>query len=153
MRRAVIANTSAPQLYRRLLPPDVLPDGPRRDLDRFVWDTPVLKIDYALDAPIPWRSRSLAGAGTVHLGADHDGLVRWMADLNTGTVPSAPFMLFGQMTTADPSRSPDGTESAWRIRTCRASAATTARPINWPRPSTQCWNGTPRASPAMWSAR
>ena len=49
----------------------------------------------------------------MHVGADHDGLVRWMADLNTATVPLHPFMLFGQMTTADPSRSPIGTESAW----------------------------------------
>ena len=112
-RRAVIADTSAPQLYQRLLPPESLPPGLRRGLDRFVWDTPVLKLNYALDAPIPWRSPSLAGAGTVHLGADHDGLIRWMADLNTRTLPSAPFMLFGQMTTADASRSPDGTESAW----------------------------------------
>jgi len=111
-RRAVIANTSAPQLYQRLLPPEVLP-ADRRDLSRFVWDTPVLKIDYALDAPVPWRSRSLADAGTVHLGADHDGLIRWMADLNTGTLPSEPFLLFGQMTTADAGRSPAGTESAW----------------------------------------
>jgi len=36
-----------------------------------------------------------------------------MADLNTKTVPRWPFMLFGQMTTADPSRSPEGTEAAW----------------------------------------
>jgi phytoene dehydrogenase-like protein len=28
-------------------------------------------------------------------------------------VPTDPFLLFGQMTTADPSRSPAGTESAW----------------------------------------
>lgn len=30
-----------------------------------------------------------------------------------GQVPDEPFALFGQMTTADPSRSPAGTESAW----------------------------------------
>jgi phytoene dehydrogenase-like protein len=36
-----------------------------------------------------------------------------MADLNTRTLPECPFMLFGQMTTADPTRSPTGTESAW----------------------------------------
>lgn len=113
VRRAVIADTSAPNLYRRLLPGDSLPDSVVRSIDRFVWDTPVLKINYALDAPIPWRSKSLNEAGTVHVGADHDGLIRWMADLNTGTVPLHPFMLFGQMTTADPSRSPVGTESAW----------------------------------------
>ncbi|WP_454786399.1 phytoene desaturase family protein [Mycobacterium antarcticum] len=113
VRRAVVADTSAPQLYRHLLPADALPAALLRDLDHFVWDTPVLKVNYALDARIPWRSASLAGAGTVHLGADHDGLIRWMADLNTRTVPESPFLLFGQMTTADASRSPEGTESAW----------------------------------------
>jgi phytoene dehydrogenase-like protein len=112
-RRAVIADTSAPQLYQRLLPSESLPAAVRRGLDRFVWDTPVLKINYALDSKIPWRSTNLADAGTVHLGADHDGLIRWMADLNTRTLPERPFMLFGQMTTADPTRSATGTESAW----------------------------------------
>jgi phytoene dehydrogenase-like protein len=113
VRRAVIADTSAPRLLLDLLPADVLPEATRRAMSRFTWDTPVLKINYALSSPIPWRSRSLASAGTVHIGADHDGLIRWMADLNTSTVPLHPFLLFGQMTTADPSRSPAGTESAW----------------------------------------
>lgn len=49
----------------------------------------------------------------MHLGADGDGLVRWMADLNTKVVPERPFMLLGQTTTADPTRSPPGTESVW----------------------------------------
>jgi phytoene dehydrogenase-like protein len=113
VRRAVIADTSAPRLYGSLLPPHAVPDAVLRDMEHFVWDTPVLKVNYALDSPIPWRSKSLNEAGTVHLGADHDGLIRWMADLNTATLPEHPFMLFGQMTTADPTRSPAGTESAW----------------------------------------
>jgi len=113
VRRAVIADTSAPQLYRDLLPAEAMPDAVIRGMDHFVWDTPVLKINYALNATMPWRSKSLNDAGTVHLGADRDGLIRWMADLNTRTVPLHPFLLFGQMTTADPSRSPAGTESAW----------------------------------------
>ncbi|MCV7289186.1 NAD(P)/FAD-dependent oxidoreductase [Mycolicibacterium wolinskyi] len=113
VRRAVIADTSAPRLFRDLLPADAVPDAMVRDMSRFVWDTPVLKVNYALDAPIPWRSKNLNDVGTVHVGADHDGLIRWMADLNTATLPDKPFMLFGQMTTADPSRSPAGTESAW----------------------------------------
>ncbi len=49
----------------------------------------------------------------MHLGADELGLVRWSADLESRTLPASPFMLFGQMTTADASRSPAGTESAW----------------------------------------
>jgi phytoene dehydrogenase-like protein len=35
-RRAVIADTSAPQLYQRLLPTDSLPPRLRQVLDRFV---------------------------------------------------------------------------------------------------------------------
>src|SRR4051812_33657062 len=106
VRRAVIADTSAPRLYRDLLPADVVPDAVIAAMDHFVWDTPVLKVNYALDAAVPWRSKSLSDAGPVHIGADHDGLTRWMAALNTGTVPLHPFLLFGQMTTADPTRSP-----------------------------------------------
>lgn len=113
VRRALIADTSAPRLFCDLLPADAVPDTMVRDMSRFVWDTPVLKVNYALDTPIPWRSKNLNDVGTVHVGADHDGLIRWMADLNTATLPEKPFMLFGQMSTADPSRSPAGTESAW----------------------------------------
>jgi phytoene dehydrogenase-like protein len=113
VRRAVVADVSAPHLYQRLLPRDALPARLFQDLTHFIWDTPVVKVNYALDEPIPWRSESLRDAGTVHLGADGHGLIRWLADLNTATVPDNPFILFGQMTTADPSRSPAGTESAW----------------------------------------
>lgn len=112
-RRAVIADTSALSLYRDLLPAGAVPTRVVQDLERFEWDTPVVKVNYALDAPIPWRANGLRGAGTVHLGADDNGLVRWLADLGTGVLPQSPFLLFGQMTTADPTRSAAGTESAW----------------------------------------
>ncbi len=113
VRRAVIADVSAPALYRDLLPHDAIPQRMHDDLEKFEWDTPVVKINYALDRPIPWRAKSLSDAGTVHLGADDRSLLRWTTDLSTGVLPERPFMLFGQMTTADPSRSPAGTESAW----------------------------------------
>ncbi|MBY4226448.1 NAD(P)/FAD-dependent oxidoreductase [Rhodococcus fascians] len=112
-RRAIVADVSAPALYGSLLPFDAVPRRVHDDLRTFEWDTPVVKLNYALDRRIPWRSASLADAGTVHLGADDNGLVHWAADLTTGVLPQSPFMLFGQMTTADRSRSPEGTESAW----------------------------------------
>jgi phytoene dehydrogenase-like protein len=49
----------------------------------------------------------------VHLGADLDGLTRYAAHLATNTLPPDPFLLFGQMTTTDPTHSPPGTEAAW----------------------------------------
>jgi phytoene dehydrogenase-like protein len=112
-RRAVIADVAAPALFRDLLPPSALPPRMYADLDHFAWDTPVVKVNWALDGPIPWRNPGVAGAGTVHLGADECGLLRWSADIESRTVPATPFLLLGQMTTADPSRSPAGTESAW----------------------------------------
>jgi phytoene dehydrogenase-like protein len=111
-RRAVIADVSAPILFGELLPAGALPARLHDDLSRFVWDTPVVKVNWALEGPIPWRAAGVAGAGTVHLGADELGLARWSADIESRTLPS-PFMLFGQMTTADPTRSPAGTETAW----------------------------------------
>lgn len=112
-RRAVVADVAAPTLYRDLLPADALPARLHGDLAHFVWDTPVVKVNWALDGPIPWRAAGVAGAGTVHVGADELGLVRWSGDLESRTLPAAPFLLLGQMTTTDPSRSPAGTESAW----------------------------------------
>ena len=61
----------------------------------------------------PRRPRARGRAGPACGPAGHlESLIRWMADLNTATLPQHPFMLFGQMTTADPRRSPAGTESA-----------------------------------------
>ena len=62
---------------------------------------------------VPWTAGDAATAGTVHLADGVDGLTRFAAQIYTGQVPDLPFALFGQMTTADATRSPAGTESAW----------------------------------------
>jgi phytoene dehydrogenase-like protein len=112
-RRAVLADVAAPALYRDLLGPRHAPARLLDDLDAFQWDHPTLKVNWALASPVPWRAAEPRRAGTVHLGVDLDGFVRAAADLSTGVVPRDPFVLLGQMTTADPTRSPAGTESAW----------------------------------------
>ncbi|MFF7178959.1 FAD-dependent oxidoreductase [Streptomyces sp. NPDC008121] len=112
-RRAVLADVSAPALFGRLVDPAHLPDRLLRDLRRFQWDFATFKVDWALDAPVPWTARPASQAGTVHLADGVDGLTRFAAQIATGLVPEEPFVLFGQMTTADAGRSPAGTESAW----------------------------------------
>lgn len=112
-RRAVLADVDAPRLYRDLVGEEHLPARFVADLDRFQWDHSTVKLDWALDGPVPWTAPGARSAGTVHLGADLDGLRRYAADLTAGRLPGDPFLLFGQMTTADPTRSPPGTESAW----------------------------------------
>jgi phytoene dehydrogenase-like protein len=112
-RRAVLADVPAPILFGDLVGESRLPAKFSEDLQRFQWDAPTLKVDWALNGRIPWLAEGARGAGTVHLGVDLDGLTRYAADLATKRMPEAPFLLLGQMTTADPSRSPAGTESAW----------------------------------------
>jgi phytoene dehydrogenase-like protein len=111
--KAVLAAVDAPQLFGALVAAEHLPARMLADLKKFQWDNATLKVDWALDAPIPWRAGGCAGAGTVHIGGSIDDLSRYAAHLSLGEVPAAPYAVVGQMTTADPSRSPAGTEAAW----------------------------------------
>ncbi|MFF5173049.1 phytoene desaturase family protein [Micromonospora sp. NPDC000089] len=112
-RRAVLADVPAPALYLDLVGAAQLPPRLVEDLAHFKWDGSTLKVDWALSGPVPWTNRSVATAGTVHLGADLNGLTTYAAELARGEVPRDPFLLVGQMTTADPTHSPAGTESLW----------------------------------------
>ncbi|WP_330248689.1 MULTISPECIES: NAD(P)/FAD-dependent oxidoreductase [unclassified Streptomyces] len=112
-RKAVLADVSAPALYGSLVAERHLPGRLLADLKRFQWDFATFKVDWALNGQVPWTCREAAQAGTVHLAEGVDGLTRFAAQIAMGHVPDEPFALFGQMTTADPSRSPQGTESAW----------------------------------------
>ncbi|GAB1692362.1 phytoene desaturase family protein [Krasilnikovia sp. M28-CT-15] len=112
-RRAVLADVSAPTLYEQLVGLPALPRALATDVHRFQWDHATIKMDWALSRPIPWTAAQARCAGTIHLGADLDGLTEYSTDLTRGRLPSHPFVLLGQMTTSDPSRSPAGTESVW----------------------------------------
>ncbi|MYR98493.1 MULTISPECIES: phytoene desaturase family protein [unclassified Streptomyces] len=112
-RRAVLADVSAPSLYGELVGAEHLPDRLLADLRRFQWDFATFKVDWALDGPVPWESPAAATAGTVHLADGVDELSRWASQIARGLIPDRPFLLLGQMTTADATRSPRGTESAW----------------------------------------
>jgi phytoene dehydrogenase-like protein len=112
-RRAVLAAIAAPRLYGGLVGWDQLPPRLRDDMRRFQWDYSTFKVDWALRRPVPWQAAAAAGAGTVHIAAGLDELTGYSAQIATGHVPAHPFVLAGQMTTADPRRSPEGTESLW----------------------------------------
>ncbi|MEU2062528.1 NAD(P)/FAD-dependent oxidoreductase [Streptomyces sp. NPDC013455] len=112
-RRAVLADVAVPALYRDLVGAEHLPAQLLDDLRRFQWDFATFKVDWALDGPVPWRAEQARRAGTVHLADGVDELTRFAAQIAMRQVPDRPFLLFGQMTLADPSRSPAGTEAAW----------------------------------------
>ncbi len=112
-RRAVLVDVPAPSLYGGLIPLDRLPAKVQRGISQFTWDPGTVKVDFALSAPIPWSGTPEQSPGTVHVVDSLADLADWNAQLDAGSVPANPFLLVGQMTTADPRRSPAGTESAW----------------------------------------
>ncbi|MBX6749222.1 MAG: NAD(P)/FAD-dependent oxidoreductase [Micromonosporaceae bacterium] len=112
-RRAVLADVPAPTLYHELLPGSAVPARVLDDLAAFEYDLATVKVDWALAGPIPWRAPEAAGSGTLHIGLDGDGMTRYAAALSSGRIPDEPLLICGQMTTADPTRSPAGTESFW----------------------------------------
>lgn len=112
-RKAVLADVSAPSLYGELVAAEHLPSRIFDDLRRFQWDFATFKVDWALDRPVPWTMPTVSSAGTVHLAEGVDELTRFASQIAMGQIPDRPFVLLGQMTTADACRSPLGTESAW----------------------------------------
>jgi len=113
VRRAVVADVSAPALYGGLVSWDDLPVRTRRRMSKFEWDPGTVKVDWALEGPIPWSDAPAATPGTVHIAEAMNEIAVAGSQIGSGAVPDKPFLLLGQMAAANPSRAPDGAESVW----------------------------------------
>jgi phytoene dehydrogenase-like protein len=112
-RRAVLADTGAPQLYLELLDPELVPARVFDGVRRFQYDAGTVKVDWALDGPIPWAAPDVARAGTVHVTGGVDELTVQASELSRGLIPAKPFLIVGQYAHFDPTRQPEGKETAW----------------------------------------
>ena len=112
-RRAVVADVVAPKLFWQLLDPDDVPGRISRGMQAFQLDPATVKVDWALSGPVPWASPPAHDPGTVHVADSVEQMAEATGQVAAGAVPADPFLLMGQMTTTDPTRSPAGTESAW----------------------------------------
>jgi phytoene dehydrogenase-like protein len=112
-RRAILADVAAPKLYLELLQRDDVPRRVLRDLRRFEWDWSTVKVDWALDGPIPWQSPEARRAPVIHVADGIDELSLWANELARGLAPREPFLVFGQYSIGDPTRAPAGKETAW----------------------------------------
>jgi phytoene dehydrogenase-like protein len=110
--RAVLASCDVVAMAR-LVGDDNLPASFRAALGRVQRSSATVKVDWALSAPVPWNDPAVSKAGTVHVSESLDELTMTMAELAASRIPARPFLVMGQMTTADPSRSAPGTEALW----------------------------------------
>jgi phytoene dehydrogenase-like protein len=112
-RHAVIADVTAPHLFGGLVPAADLPQRTRSAMRSFEMDPGTVKVDWALDGPVPWREEPPYAPGTFHVADSVEQMTEALNQVSSQTIPAKPFMLAGQMTTTDPTRSPAGTESLW----------------------------------------
>ena len=96
---------------------DVLPQPYRRKLEAYRYGPGAFKLDWALSAPIPWKSPECARAATVHIGGTMEEIAAseraaWNNETN-GESSKRPFVLLAQPSLFDPSRAPAGKHTAW----------------------------------------
>ena len=109
--RVVLFDTNPAQLAS--IAGDALPGRYRDRLRRFRHGPGAFKLDYALDAPVPWANEACRRAGTVHVVGSFAELVSAEADVAAGRMPDRPFVLVVQPSLFDPSRAPAGKHTLW----------------------------------------
>jgi phytoene dehydrogenase-like protein len=109
--RATLFDLTPLQLL--LLMEEKLPTSYRRRLGQYRYGPGVFKVDYALNAPVPWRNESCARAGTVHVGGTFEEIAASEREVVDGKIPERPFVLLAQPTLVDPTRAPTGKQIVW----------------------------------------
>src|SRR5271170_7853137 len=90
-----------------------LSDSFKRRLGRFRYGAGVFKVDYALNAPIPWKARDCQRAATVHLGGSYEEIAASEKAVRSGQHADRPFVLLAQPSLFDSTRAPEGRHTAW----------------------------------------
>ncbi|MGA2714573.1 MAG: NAD(P)/FAD-dependent oxidoreductase [Bryobacteraceae bacterium] len=90
-----------------------LPDGYRRTMENWRYGPGVFKIDWAMNAPIPWNAPGCARAATVHLGGSFEEIAESERAPWQGNTHPRPFVLLAQPSLFDPSRAPANAHTVW----------------------------------------
>lgn len=99
---AVILNLTPAQALR--IDGAGLPTRRKRSVRRWRYGPGVHKVDFVLDAPVPWADPRVGQAATVHVGGTVEEIVCAEKDVARGVLPQRPFVMVSQQYTADPSR-------------------------------------------------
>jgi phytoene dehydrogenase-like protein len=90
-----------------------LSDGYKRRLRKYRYGPGVFKVDYALNAPIPWKARDCLRAASVHLGGNFEEIAAAEKAVRNGKNADRPFVLLAQPSLFDSTRAPAGKHTAW----------------------------------------
>lgn len=109
--RAVLLDLTPRQVLR--ISGHRLPEGFRRQLERYRYGAGAFKLDWALADPIPWTAPACRRAGTVHVGGTLAEIAGAEQAVARQQHPEKPFVLVAQPSLFDPTRAPAGKHTAW----------------------------------------
>jgi phytoene dehydrogenase-like protein len=90
-----------------------LSDNYKQRLTKYRYGAGVFKLDYALNAPIPWKAPDCLRAATVHLGGSFEDIAASEKAVRRGENADRPFVLLAQPSLFDSTRAPAGQHTAW----------------------------------------
>lgn len=109
--RAIVCDITPRQLLK--IAGHHLPDGYIHKLEGYRYGPGVFKIDWALNAPIPWKAEHCKRAGTVHLGGSPEEIMESERAVWEGKLSEKPFIIMAQQSLFDRTRAPDGMHTGW----------------------------------------
>ncbi|MGH9476093.1 MAG: phytoene desaturase family protein [Terriglobales bacterium] len=111
---AIFCDVAAPAMVE--LGGAKMPGRVAAELRRFRRGPGVVKLDWALNAPIPWTAAEAVAAGTVHVGGTLNEIAASegrSCAFDRPQTSEQPFVLLSQPSLFDPSRAPEGKHTAW----------------------------------------
>jgi len=109
--RVVLLDVTPRQLLR--IGGDRLSRFYRWRLARYRYGPGVFKMDWALNAPVPWRAPECGRAGTLHLGGSLAEIAAGERASWEGRHSERPYVLVTQPSLFDPTRAPRGKQTLW----------------------------------------
>ncbi len=84
-----------------------------KKLQKYRYGPGVFKVDWALNSPIPWKSKECLKAGTIHIASSYEEIINSEQMVWENKHPEKPFIIMAQQSLFDTSRSPNGKHTAW----------------------------------------
>ncbi len=112
-KQAILADVGAPALYFKLLDEAHVPAWVRRSMRRFRYGWGTFKMDWALAGPVSWSAAEARESAVVHAGDSIADLREFTTQVRAGHLPSNPYLVIGQQSLVDPTRTPPGCHTLW----------------------------------------
>lgn len=109
--RAVLFNLTPKQILRIMK--DKLPRRYASKLKEYRYSPGIFKVDFALNAPVPWKAKNALQSATAHVGGTMEEILESERLMWSNRHSEKPFLLTAQQSLFDKTRAPEGKHTFW----------------------------------------